>query len=248
MKKTTFAILLIILISLSCILAACNTGKDNYKPDGQSSNTGQQETENNYSSIIKELEAQILELKKDQYISESKRTEEIARLEALILELRQTETEHESHSTIETESTTTAESEKNESTESETSTDTVAPSTGKFIYTVNNGTATITGFTGKDTTLTIPSSIDGYAVSGIADDAFNSDTLQSVTIPEGITKIGWFAFKNCSALRTVTIPKSVESIGYSAFPTGRKGFTLICHTDSFAAAYAQSYGIAFTTI
>ena len=249
MKKNTFAILLIILISLSCIFAACNTGGSIYAPSDQSNNTTPHVTENNYSSIIKELEEQILELKKDQYISESKRAEEIARLEALIVELKQTDTERESLPAVNTETNTvTTESEKSEATESDASTDTTAPSTGKFTYTVDSGKATITGFTGKDIALTIPSSIDGYDVIAIADDAFVSDTLQSVTISEGVTKVGWFAFKNCSVLRTVTIPKSVESIGYSAFPTGRKGFGLICYSDTFAVSYAESYGIAFTTI
>lgn len=244
MKRSTFAILLTVLITLSCVFAACNANNGIPYPDGQSESTTVNDVESNYSSIIKELEDQILKLKQDQYISDAKRDEEIIRLEALILELKQNNTDNETDTSPNSESNSaTTESEKNEDSETKPNT----PS-GKFIYTVNDGKATITGFTGSDTALTIPSSIDGHLVICIADDAFDSDTLQSVTIPEGVTKIGWFAFKNCSSLRTVTIPKSVESIGYSAFPTGQKGFSIICHTDSFAASYAQSYGIALTTI
>ncbi len=39
----------------------------------------------------------------------------------------------------------------------------------------------------------------------------------SVRIPDGVTKIGDNAFKNCSSLADVTIPDSVTSIGYNAF-------------------------------
>ena len=41
--------------------------------------------------------------------------------------------------------------------------------------------------------------------------------LTSVTIPEGVTTIGYYAFSGCSSLASVTIPKSVTSIGSSAF-------------------------------
>ena len=240
MKKSTLTILLTVLFILSCVFAACNANQGIPYPDGQSDITESQSDENDYSSIIIELEEQILALKQDQYISEAKRTEEIARLEALILELKRADSDTDATESPDTDT----ESGKNEDSESETENVTA----GKFLYTVSDGKATITGFTGNDSALAIPSSIDGYEVAAIGDDAFDSDTLQEVTIPEGVTKIGWFAFKECSALRTVTIPKSVESIGYSAFPASRKGFSIICHTDSFAASYAQSYGIALTTI
>lgn len=237
MKRTIFASLFTILLTLSCVFASCNARDYNQAQDGQTNNG---DTNDDYSSIIKDLEDQILELRQDQYISESKRTEEISRLEALIIELKQS---GKYPSTSDTEKDT-------QDTESDTETDSVdtdAPSpTGKFLYTVENGTATITGYTGSDSQLTLPSSIDGYAVTAIADDAFTSDSLESITIPEGVTKIGWFAFKDCDALKSVTVPKSVESIGYAAFPSRAKGFSIICPAESFAAKYASSYGIAFT--
>ena len=254
MKRSTFAILLTLLVTLACAFASCNTGGMLPVPDGQGTGTGtissSKDTENNYSSIIKELEEQILELKQDQYISESKRAQEIARLEALIMELEKNDTNNEGSSSPETrpDSTNTENENTQTDTEAKTDTETTPSPAGRFLYTVSDGKATITGFTGDDSTLTIPSSIDGYAVTCIADDAFESDTLQNVTIPDGVTKIGWFAFKKCTVLRTVTVPNSVKSIGYSAFPSNHKGFSIICHTDSFAASYAQSYGIPLTTI
>ena len=47
--------------------------------------------------------------------------------------------------------------------------------------------------------------IDGRTCSG------------KVTIPDGVTSIGYRAFQNCTGLTSITIPKSVTSIGDSAF-------------------------------
>ena len=58
-----------------------------------------------------------------------------------------------------------------------------------------------------------------YAWTGsIPDYAFNScNTLTSVTIRPGITKIGNEAFEHCDNLRSVSMPSSLKSIGDKAF-------------------------------
>lgn len=54
-------------------------------------------------------------------------------------------------------------------------TDTAKISVSDFEYSINDdGTATITGYNGSDTELTIPSEIDGKTVTGIGEDAFES--------------------------------------------------------------------------
>ena len=89
---------------------------------------------------------------------------------------------------------------------------------GDFQYTVSDGAAAITKYTGTDANVTIPCEIDGMPVKSIERGAFyNRYKLCSVEIPDGITEIGQRAFEWCSSLLTVEIPPSVKSIGQLAF-------------------------------
>ena len=64
-----------------------------------------------------------------------------------------------------------------------------------YIYTVTNGEATITDYTGIGGKLTIPSKLGGYPVTAIGTAAFSSyGSLTSVVIPEGVTSLGRTAF------------------------------------------------------
>ena len=67
------------------------------------------------------------------------------------------------------------------------------------------------GFTGE---LTIPKGVTdiGYRAFG-----YCSGFTGSVTLPEGLTKIGSSAFAFCSGLTGVTLPQSMTEIGWSAF-------------------------------
>ena len=75
----------------------------------------------------------------------------------------------------------------------------------------------------------IPSSLKSVTVTGgnILYGAFyNCSGLTSVTIPDGVTRIGERAFYNCAGLTSITIPDSVTSIGDEAF-YNCKGLTSI---------------------
>lgn len=62
------------------------------------------------------------------------------------------------------------------------------------------------------TSVTIPEGI-----TSIGKYAFSGCSLLSVTIPEGVTSIGMSAFSRCRSLTTITIPESITSIGDNAF-------------------------------
>ncbi len=228
MKRTTFAVLLSLLLIASCVFAACNTDSSifNDNPDTTATDTSN-ETET-YTAMIRELETQIIQLQQNQSITDAEREQKLLQLETLLAQLQESVQESADSST--------------------TQTPDPLPAEATFRYTVHEGQATLTEYMGTDKHLTLPSYIDGYQIVAIADNAFSSDTLESVTVPEGVTKIGWFAFADCTQLNAVTLPPSVTSIGYSAFPKSNKSFTIYCQADSFAQQYAKSYGMAYAVI
>ncbi len=76
-------------------------------------------------------------------------------------------------------------------------------SSGDFDYTVYEGKAKI-NYTGTDTNVTIPSTIDGYAVTSIRWNAFfNNENLTTIVIPNSVTEINYSAFAGCKNLKTV---------------------------------------------
>ena len=88
---------------------------------------------------------------------------------------------------------------------------------GDWQYSVTNGQAAITGYTGSGGAVTIPSSVNGVSVTSIGQNAFfNRTNLTSVTIPDSVTSIGLNAFRQ-NSLTSITIGNSVTSIGGSAF-------------------------------
>jgi hypothetical protein len=91
-----------------------------------------------------------------------------------------------------------------------------------------NKAATITKYVGEPKDVRIPKKIQGCPVTGIGDAAFTEIKdkkfvglgLTSVTIPDGVTEIGWSAFSG-NKIKEVTIPDSVTSIPAQAFSTNQ---------------------------
>ena len=81
---------------------------------------------------------------------------------------------------------------------------------------------------------TIPASVTRLGDYAFAD----CSGLTSITIPQGVTSIGYYTFSGCSGLTSITIPKSVTSIGDYAF-AGCHDLVFYCYEDSTAYEYAM---------
>ncbi len=87
-----------------------------------------------------------------------------------------------------------------------------------YTYKAVEGGLSITGYTGTDTQIELPSERNGQPVIAIAPAAFQGNvTLSGVVIPKSITKLGNHAFFGCTSLTTLTVSDSVTTIGPNAF-------------------------------
>ncbi|MDR1216158.1 MAG: leucine-rich repeat domain-containing protein [Treponema sp.] len=98
--------------------------------------------------------------------------------------------------------------------------DWVADPESDFEVSLNNASDgyIIRKYTGSDRDVVIPAEIQGFPVREISDRAFlGCGSLDSVAIPDSVTKIGAYAFMDCSNLASIAIPDSVTEIGKQAF-------------------------------
>lgn len=71
-------------------------------------------------------------------------------------------------------------------------------------YADTGGGLTITGYTGSETSVTIPDEIEGVQVTALAEEAFaGHDELIAVILPEYLNQIGQDAFRDCAALTII---------------------------------------------
>lgn len=96
------------------------------------------------------------------------------------------------------------------------------------------------------TTLVIPPSINGKPVRRVTPGAFqNNAVITSVSIPEGVTSVGDFAFNGCGKLRNVTLPPSLTALGSYAFAgcTALSAITLPAGIQTIAEGTFSAAGI-----
>ena len=89
---------------------------------------------------------------------------------------------------------------------------------GDFRYALlADGTAEIRGYTGAAGEVTVPETLDGRAVTRIGEEAFFYARVTGVTLPAGVTDIGYRAFMDCTELARVGLPAGLVRIGDEAF-------------------------------
>lgn len=85
-------------------------------------------------------------------------------------------------------------------------------------YSISNGTATITGYSGTSDVVTIPEKINGYTVTDIQISAFrDNNIIRKMQIDSKITFLNISTFQNCSNLETVILPDTLKHIAGSCF-------------------------------
>lgn len=92
-------------------------------------------------------------------------------------------------------------------------------STPESCFTFDSSSGAITGYDAGtcESDVTIPSTIGGYTVSSVADNAFSNKGLTSVTIPDSVTTIGERAFYFNTSMTSINIGKNVNEIKSWAF-------------------------------
>ena len=76
----------------------------------------------------------------------------------------------------------------------------------RWTHTITNGEVTLTGFSGTETTVVIPSTILGFPVRTIASHTFaNNQNITAIVIPQSVTSIQHNAVFNCRNLDTVVL-------------------------------------------
>ena len=86
-------------------------------------------------------------------------------------------------------------------------------------YRLTDEGAVLTRFTGGAQQVTVPDEVEGHPVVALGEGAFASaKALLWVSLPEGLTEIGSFAFAKCTGLNGVTFRgEALKSIGGNAF-------------------------------
>ncbi len=102
-----------------------------------------------------------------------------------------------------------------------------AETEGDFSYTITDGAATVTGYTGAGGVVKVPDTLGGCPVVGVGDYAFLDCTaLESMTLPASVQELGVGAFARCTGLTSMTIPDGVTHIPSELF-MGCKALTSV---------------------
>ena len=113
---------------------------------------------------------------------------------------------------------------------------------------VNKGV--VVGYNGTSIDITIPSSFtyNGTLIENISINAqaFEGCNFTSVTLSNGIIKIGSYAFRDCTSLTSIVVPSSVASCDVNPF-TGCTSITK-ANIPSFMIKYVNRYDAGMSTL
>ncbi len=116
----------------------------------------------------------------------------------------------------------------------------------QFYCVTNNGTLTITGYTGTDSAVAIPGAINGLTVTGIRYEAFYGCwSMTSVAIPDTVTNIGYAPFEASGSLTAISVSASNTAYGSTAGVLFNKNQTTLIQypVGNAATSYAIPNGV-----
>ncbi|MBR2590701.1 MAG: leucine-rich repeat protein [Clostridia bacterium] len=90
---------------------------------------------------------------------------------------------------------------------------------GKYEYYISGGKVTIVEYKKKSDTgsFTVPDKIGGYPVTNIEDVCFSQCSLNTVTLPNSVVRVGDIAFEKCAKLETVNFGSGLKEFGTNVF-------------------------------
>ena len=110
---------------------------------------------------------------------------------------------------------------------------------------INSGAVAITGYTGTNGTIEIPSFVDGYPVTGIANNAISGNqNVVSILISSNVFYIGDGAFDGCGNLTNITVdPNSGYYSSFNGCLFDKNYTTLIQYPAGLGGSYAIPFGV-----
>ena len=109
-----------------------------------------------------------------------------------------------------------------------------------YTYSVSNGAATITKYTGNARNLYLPSTLGGYPVKRIGEGAFAGCNFETVSLPSRLEIMDAYAFQNCVRLNSITLPETLTSIGPYAFENCTR-LSSVTLPESLTKMYARVF-------
>jgi len=190
-----------------------NESEENEKTEQK--NTMETEVEDETSESIKESEVSSEEMSEEE-VEEEYSDKENNDYQDIIETEENDNTEQKStmETEVEDETEDITEREDYSETDEEVAVESDTVVEGDFTYTISDGTATITDYTGSGGSVVIPSILGGATVTRIGDDAFKGSTITDVVLSDSIIKIGNCAFSDCTLLNSLYLPPNLEHLGY----------------------------------
>jgi len=99
---------------------------------------------------------------------------------------------------------------------------TVETENGKLFFDIHNDGAVLTGYSGGDTEISVPSTVEGAAVKKIGASVFGSnsyrnESIESIKIPDSVESLSCGSFAYMSKLAEIELPKGLKEIPDNCF-------------------------------